>query len=125
MIVPPVALAFAAAPSAERAAAVKTAIQVTRKSTSVLAYAYIYADMLIAVLEGASIPEAARAAASKVNLDIASEVRRSRGDPMTACYITGSFPAMLFFAFKYGDDVEAMLLASTNAGGGIDCDIDV
>jgi ADP-ribosylglycohydrolase len=36
---------------------------------------------------------------------------------MTACYITSAFPALLFFAAKYGDNVEELLLRSTNAGG--------
>jgi ADP-ribosyl-[dinitrogen reductase] hydrolase len=45
-------------------------------------------------------------------------VERSRGrDPMTACYIDSSFPALLFFAYKYADDLEAGLLANANAGG--------
>ena len=44
---------------------------------------------------------------------------------MTACYIDSAFPAMLYMAYKYGDDsielegasVETALLASANAGG--------
>jgi ADP-ribosyl-[dinitrogen reductase] hydrolase len=37
---------------------------------------------------------------------------------MVACYIDSSFPAMLFFAYKYGEDgPETLLLASANAGG--------
>jgi len=36
---------------------------------------------------------------------------------MTACYIDSSFPAMLFFAYKYYDDPKKALLAGANAGG--------
>ena len=38
-------------------------------------------------------------------------------DPMVACYISSSFPAMLFMAYKYADSVEKTLLANANAGG--------
>lgn len=119
MILPPVVVATMYATSSERAAAIKTAIQVTRDTSAVLRYAQIYADMLIDVIQGSSIPAAAQAAGLKMNYDVEREVRSSRSgaDPMTACYITSSFPVMLFFAVKYGDDPEAMLLASTNAGG--------
>jgi ADP-ribosylglycohydrolase len=36
---------------------------------------------------------------------------------MVACYIDSSYPALLYFAYKYADDVEAAILASANAGG--------
>jgi len=36
---------------------------------------------------------------------------------MTACYIDSSFPAMLFFLYKYADSFEAAILANANAGG--------
>ena len=40
-------------------------------------------------------------------------------DPMTACYISSSYPALLHFIWKYGSNpsVTDALLASTNAGG--------
>jgi len=38
-------------------------------------------------------------------------------DPMVACYIDSAFPALLFFAYKYADNLEAAILASANAGG--------
>jgi ADP-ribosyl-[dinitrogen reductase] hydrolase len=45
-------------------------------------------------------------------------VEESRGgDPMVACYIQSSYPALLFFAYKYADNFEAAILASANAGG--------
>jgi hypothetical protein len=43
-------------------------------------------------------------------------VERSRGDPMTACYIDSSFPALLHFAYKYADSPEKAVLANANAG---------
>ena len=94
--------------------------QVTRQTETVLPYANLYSDMLVSVLEGSSIADCAQAAGAKLGYDIAGEVRRSstRGDPMVACYIESSFPAMLMFAYKYGDDgYEKLLMASANAGG--------
>lgn len=42
----------------------------------------------------------------------------TKKDPMTACYIDSSFPSLLYYAAKYGqDDPEQALLRSTNAGG--------
>ncbi len=81
-------------------------------------FADVYSEMLIdVVLNGMSVRDAASRAGKSIGLDVEREVSRSRDDPMTACYITGSFPALLFFAYKYGNDAERCLLASTNAGG--------
>jgi ADP-ribosylglycohydrolase len=46
-------------------------------------------------------------------------VAKSGGqDPMVACYIDSSFPALLHFAYKYADSMpETAILASANAGG--------
>ena len=39
-------------------------------------------------------------------------------DPMVACYIDSSFPAMLFMLYKYADkDIGTVALANANAGG--------
>ncbi|HAG71363.1 MAG TPA: ADP-ribosylglycohydrolase family protein [Gammaproteobacteria bacterium] len=35
----------------------------------------------------------------------------------SACYITGSWPSVLYFAYKYCGDVEQALIANTNVGG--------
>lgn len=104
MTVPTVTLAFLHKSREERFNAIKQVIQVTRKTEAVLPYAYVYSDMLEGVMKGRSIPEMAQAAGLKLKYDIAEEVRQysNRGDPMTACYITGSFPAMLLYAYKYG-----------------------
>lgn len=40
-----------------------------------------------------------------------------QNDPMVACYIDSSYPAMLFFAYKYAYSLEDAILASANAGG--------
>jgi ADP-ribosylglycohydrolase len=117
MVVPAVAIAFINATPAERHAAISAAISTTRDTTEVMKYAIVYADMLISVINGASIPEAAQAAGEKIRYDIAREVARGRADPMTACYISSSFPAMLIYAYKYGDSYSDLLLNSANGGG--------
>jgi hypothetical protein len=39
-------------------------------------------------------------------------------DPMVACYIDSSFPALLHLAYRYGDlGPRTALLANANAGG--------
>ena len=35
----------------------------------------------------------------------------------SACYISGSWPSVLYFAYKYADDTKAALLANANVGG--------
>lgn len=50
-------------------------------------------------------------------MDSIKHAATESSDPMTACYIDSSFPAMLLFAYKYGHDIEKCLLASANAGG--------
>lgn len=123
MVLPPVVILHLNSSANERYEAIKHAIQTTRDTTAVLRYANVYADMLVAVLQGTSIQEAAQNAGLAIGYDIADQVSKSMaqkrsGDPMVACYINSSFPAMLFFAYKYGEEgMETLLLASANAGG--------
>lgn len=120
MTVPIVTAAYIKSSKDERYAAVKDAIQSTRKTTMVLKYAYLYSDMIVSVVEGSSIRDATAAAARELNIDIAREVQFSSDgrDPMTACYIDSSFPAMLFFAYKYSPSgTQTMLSKSASAGG--------
>lgn len=65
-----------------------------------------------------------RAARKTLDLDLESLSRRTRfdgeivgGQYSTACYITDSWPSLLFLAYKYLDDPKTALLASTNLGG--------
>jgi ADP-ribosylglycohydrolase len=51
--------------------------------------------------------------ASKVRSD--NEVAGGRYS--TACYITDSWPVILYLAYTYADDLKAALLANTNLGG--------
>ncbi len=56
--------------------------------------------------------------------DIATLVKKAPSDLhvigrlySSACYITDSYPCMLFLAGKYQPDIKATLIANTNAGG--------
>ena len=119
MVLPPVILANIHNSEVVRSNAIKDAIQTTRKSQVVLKYATLYSNMLLSILlEGATMQEVAVKAGSALGYDVAAQVRKSNGDPMVACYIDSSFPALLQFVYKYGEQgLEPLLLASTNAGG--------
>eukprot|EP00611_Tribonema_gayanum_P005292 TRINITY_DN1452_c1_g1_i1.p1 TRINITY_DN1452_c1_g1~~TRINITY_DN1452_c1_g1_i1.p1 ORF type:complete len:407 (-),score=181.92 TRINITY_DN1452_c1_g1_i1:555-1775(-) len=112
------AAAAAAAAAAREALSAQLArmIRVTRSSAVLPRFADNYARMLLAVLGGGDLRAAVQDAGAELGVDVPAMVR-SNEDPMTACYITSAYPALLHYAYKYADDPEAALLASTNAGG--------
>ena len=106
----------------------------TRKSKALPVYVEIYADMLASVIAGKqSLKEAVVEAGKKIGFDVkksaeaawaragsvsSSYVGGDGTDPMVACYIDSSFPALLHFAYRYADQGPKMgLLANANAGG--------
>lgn len=116
----PVILSNLFAEESKRNAEVKSAIFATRVANEAAEYAVIYSDLLKAVLlKEKGFKEALIEAANKIGFDVKKEVERSKGknDPMTACYIDSSFPVLLFYAFKYAESPEQMVLASANGGG--------
>eukprot|EP01041_Mallomonas_annulata_P004373 gene4373-8709_t len=102
---------------------VRQVVRATRKSTALNAYADAFADLLVAVLQGNDLRSAVERCGSALGgsdglvRSVKTMVERSRGDPMVACYIESSFPALLFFAYKYADSPEEAILANANAGG--------
>ena len=77
MIVPPVAFAFFHNTPAERAEAIKRAIQATRNTNKVLPYANLLSDMLISIAKGeATVRQAAQKAGLALNMDVAQQVER-------------------------------------------------
>jgi len=119
----PVIVRYAGDAAVEREALyakVDSCISLTRRSPALTTYARAWTDLLCDVLQGADL----RVAIEAIGLQyfggsVKAMVRasESRGDPMAACYIDSSFPAMLHFAYKYADSMEACLLANANAGG--------
>lgn len=77
-----------------------------------------YADLLVSVIKGNDLKLSILNAANKVGFhDIKSAVENSSKDPMVACQIQSSFPALLFIAQKQADDPNKAILANANAGG--------
>jgi hypothetical protein len=63
-------------------------------------------------------------AGRRAGLDLAALVAKGRGDRdvvgrmfSSACYISDSWPSVLYFAFKYRGQTQAGLIANTNVGG--------
>ena len=69
---------------------------------------------------GAILQECGR----RAGIDLAALVAKGRGDRdivgrvySSACYISDSWPSVLYFAFKYRGQTKAGLVANTNVGG--------
>lgn len=78
------------------------------------------------MLGGATIRDAIDAHDASGSVRRAAQRAQETGnDPMVACYIDSAYPAMLVFAYKYADNLEAGILASANAGGSFCNTIDV
>lgn len=101
-------------------------LSTTRNSRRLPQYARLFTDMVQSLLErpedeapADALRRVTHKAAAELGLDLDGGVaRHERGDPMVACYIDSSFPALLIFAAKYAKaGPKAALLASANAGG--------
>jgi len=96
------------------------ALAVTRASSVLPQYVQIMTAFLSKLLQSTPLATAAAQTAEEAYGSDLSEAVRKRGntDPVVACYIGGSFPALLHFAYKYGSSSASdALLASANAGG--------
>jgi hypothetical protein len=106
--------------ASERAALkkdIKDCIWVNRASTLLEKYGEVYVDMLHQSLAGQDMQEICEQAGSRLGINVKKMMAYTQGDPMCACYLDSSFPTLLYYAHKYGDDPEMALLRSTNAGG--------
>jgi ADP-ribosylglycohydrolase len=119
----PVILKYADADRALRNDKVKECLYVTRRTRALDKYAEAFADLLVSVVQGADLKSAVEKCGQQLDGDdglvrsVKRMVEMSRGDPMVACYIDSSFPALLHFAYKYADSPEQAILANANAGG--------
>jgi ADP-ribosyl-[dinitrogen reductase] hydrolase len=122
--IPPVVLASMELDTASFLTRIKSHLFLTHKSDSLASYAEIYAVLLRDILNGANTRVAVQAAGNKIGLDIEAIVKKGLADEKVvggmfgmACYITDSFPNILYLAFKYADNFSEGVLANTNCGG--------
>lgn len=112
-----------AAEQAAAAAALKKdifdTINMNRKSPSLLPkYGEVFCSMIHASLLGQNLQETCEKAGAALGLNVKKMMQNTREDPMCACYIDSSFPTLLFYLHKYGENSpEEAMVRSTNAGG--------
>lgn len=100
----------------------------THPDESLAKIAEDYAELLISLLARRDSEDAkeiiAEAARKSINLNLKELSKKNYSDFeivggmfSSACYITGSWPSVLYFAYKYCSGVEQALIANTNVGG--------
>jgi len=123
LVIPSVVALVAMTRGDDAATAAEKAIEaaaVTRSSKVLPEYIRTTTNLLHKVLHGTTLDSAAvKTAKEAYGSDLDAAVRkRGANDPVVACYIGGSFPALLHFAYKYSAmSAWDALLASANAGG--------
>lgn len=87
-------------------------------------YVTLVAGLLMRKSGEPSTPYLLTAAQTTLGIDLEGMAARARSDRdvvggkySTACYISDSWPSLLYLAFKYLDDPKSALLANTNLGG--------
>jgi len=124
---------FATLRSGDRAAvdaALLTQLRLTHRSQKLERYARALGELLVRLLQdpaprlgplACALAERLGFPATAVIEQVERERRSDRdvigGQLSSACYIDQSFPAVLYLAARYPDDLEAALIANTNAGG--------
>lgn len=106
----------------------RTHLQLTHPDAALTRVCDAYTGLIDALLmrdpEASAEPLLAAAAQRSLGLDLPALLRKGRGDRdvvgrvfSSACYISDSWPAVLYLAYKYRDNPRAGLLANANAGG--------
>lgn len=125
VMLPPVV--FANLPAGREAArkAALTHLGLTHDSSKLAAFASEYAGVLYDLATGATdLKTATVEAAKQVRADLPSIAARGYDDKSvvhgvfgSACYITDSYPSMLYLAYKHADSFGDAVLSNTNVGG--------
>jgi len=109
---------------ADALAAVREHVRVTHRGALVETAARDFTKMLLAIFHGAPVRESIEkfgngwVGRNKLEAWAARSDEEVVGGILSpACYLEDSFPASLFLAWKYADDLEAALVANTNLGG--------
>ncbi|EFN58988.1 hypothetical protein CHLNCDRAFT_137616 [Chlorella variabilis] len=121
---PPVILGAMRQGAEASAAAARRHLALTHQSQALGNYAQVYSQLLVEVTNGRDLREAVRSAAKDVGVDLDAALRYGYTDQEvvhrvygSACYITDSFPSVLYLAYKHTDSFEEAVLANTNVGG--------
>jgi len=107
-----------------------TQLRLTHRSSKLERYALEFTALLVRLLQGPPVRIAplACAVAERLGFPATAVIERIRRQHQSdqaviggllspACYIEHSFPAVLYLAARYPDDIESALIANTNAGG--------
>ena len=120
----PVLAVWSADDESAALAAVREQVRVTHRGELVESAARDLTKMLIAILNGAPVRESIEkfgpgwVGRKKLETWSARPDEEVVGAILSpACYLKDSFPASLFLAWKYADDLESALVANTNLGG--------
>jgi ADP-ribosylglycohydrolase len=104
--------------------AVREHVRVTHRGELVETAARDLAKMLVAIINGAGVRESIETSGrgwvgrKKLEAWAARPDEEVIGAVLSpACYLKDSFPASLFLAWKYADDLESALVANANLGG--------
>ena len=106
-------------------AAVAEHLRLTHDSALLSSRAGVYAVLLADLARGVAPREALAAAGKAIGLDLPALAAAAAGNDAavvgrmysTACYITDSFPSVLYLATAHADSFEDAVLANTNLGG--------
>jgi ADP-ribosylglycohydrolase len=103
---------------------VREHVRVTHRGTLVETAARDLTQMLIAILNGVTVRDAIEkfgngwVGRKKLEAWAARPDEEVIGGVLSpACYLEDAFPASLFLAWKYADDLESALIANTSLGG--------
>jgi ADP-ribosyl-[dinitrogen reductase] hydrolase len=120
----PVLAVWYADDEAAALAAVREHVRVTHRGTLVETAARDLTKMLLAILRGAGVRSgieehgAGWVGRRKLEAWAARPDEEVIGGVLSpACYLEDSFPASLYLAWKYADDLEAALVVNANLGG--------
>eukprot|EP00128_Syssomonas_multiformis_P004877 Colp12_sorted_trinity150504_noHs@20957 len=125
VMLPPVALAFYNDVNQAKKRSLEH-LSLTHTSPSLGRMASTYVELIVKVVNGEPFDSAITEAAKKVDDQIVRLWSKDHSMSDTevihsvfgsACYISSSFPSLLYLAGKYKLDIESALIANTNAGG--------
>jgi len=125
VMLPPVVFANMWRGDALMKRAVTEHLRLTHDSDMLAQRAEVFATLLAALTRGAPAREALATAGLAIGLDVPRLVQTASGNDAavvgrmfsTACYITDSFPSVLYLASAHVDSFEDAVLANTNLGG--------